>query len=103
MLKLYFREILDQFSKENFRRLEENDENDQIKKAQWEFKEITFTTAVTNFKYAHHLDFVPRDIIQTSITGVGSLTFNYANFDETNLDITTTNACVVRFFVGRFQ
>lgn len=101
MLKLFFREITDNFIQENFRRLETFLLNQILLKANWRFIELTFTAAVTNYKYKHNLNFTPRDVIQTSKTGSGSITWNYASFDETNLDITTTGACVVRAYVGR--
>jgi hypothetical protein len=64
---------------------------------------LTFTSAVTNFKYPHKLTFTPKDVIPTSTTGAGTLTFNYSKFDATNLDITTTGACVVRCLIGRLD
>lgn len=70
---------------------------------EFEFYEITFTAAVTNFKYPHGKKFTPKDVIQTSKTGVGSVTFNYTLFDGTNFDITTSGACVVRFLAGNIS
>ena len=65
--------------------------------------EITFAGAVTAQLYPHGLTFIPKDIIQTSITGAGAVTYNYASFDINNISITTTGACVVRFLVGLLQ
>lgn len=65
--------------------------------------ELEFNKAETNLKVPHNLGFKPEDIIQTSVTGAGSVTFNYNKFDNTNLDITTSGACVVRFFAGRYE
>lgn len=73
----------------------------------FKFFAISFDAAVVNFKYAHRLGFKPLDILQTSFIGLGTsgsgaLQFNYNLFDSTNLDITTTDACEVRFFAGSF-
>lgn len=103
MLKLFFREISDVFSLENFRRIEKDFNGQIILSANWRPIELTFTGAVTNFKYKHNLKFTPRDIIQTSKTGAGAITWNYTLFDETNLDITTTGALVVRALIGKYE
>jgi hypothetical protein len=104
MIKLLVKEIEDDRSRENFKRIQkEFTENQIILKGQWRFFELIFTGAVTNFKQKHLLTFVPKDIIQTSIIGAGTLTWNYSLFDRENLDITTTGACTVRAFVGRYE
>lgn len=104
MIKLLVKETKDEVARENMKRLQKELTEDQIiLRGQWKFFELTFTGAVTNFKYPHKFNFVPTDIIQTSLIGAGSLTWNYVLFDRTNLDITTTGACVVRAFIGRYE
>lgn len=103
MIKLLVKEIEDERSRENFKRLQKELTVDQvILKGQWKFFEIVFDGAVTNFKVKHLLNFVPKDVIQTSLIGAGALTWNYTLFDRVNLDITTTGACTVRAFVGAY-
>ncbi len=103
MLTLMVVETKDDIVRENMRRIQEEiTANQLILKCQFKFFEITFTAAVTNFKQKHLLGFLPKDIIQTSKTGAGAITWNYTLFDKTNLDITTTGACVVRAFVGSY-
>jgi hypothetical protein len=65
--------------------------------------ELEFRKAETEVKVPHGLGFSPIDIMQTYKTGAGAITFVYEKFDTTNLVITTTGACVVRFFAGRYQ
>lgn len=74
-----------------------------LEKGEFEFFKITLASAVTNFKYSHKLNFTPTDVIQLSVVGVGSITWNYASFDKTNLNLTTTGACVVRAYIGRHK
>lgn len=62
-----------------------------------------FLKAETEVSIPHRLGFTPLDIIQTSLTGAGAITFNYEKFSSTALVITTTGPCVVRFFAGRYQ
>lgn len=103
MLKLLVQETLDQVARENMKRLQfEITDAQKILKANWKFFELTFETAVTNFKYPHKLTFTPKDVLQTSLKGTGALTWNYEEFDFTNLDITTTGPCVVRAFIGSY-
>lgn len=103
MISLLVKETDDPVVRENMKRIQkELTETQIILKGQWKFFELTFTGAVTNYKYPHFLNFVPKDIIQTSKTGAGSITWNYTLFDFNNLDITTTGACVVRAFVGSY-
>lgn len=102
-MKLFITETKDTIARENLRRIQQEVSVDQeILKGQWNFIKITFSQAVINFKYPHLLTFVPQDILQTSLIGVGSLTWNYADFDRTYLDITTTGACTVRAFIGLY-
>jgi hypothetical protein len=96
-------EIADSIVRENFQRLTRYINNQKILKGQFNHIELSFSGAVTNFRYPHHLGFVPKDVIQTRQTGSGTLTWNYARFDETYLDITTTGAVDVRAFVGRYS
>lgn len=64
---------------------------------------ISFPSALTNFKVPHGLNFTPKDIIQTALTGAGTITWNYSLFDSENLDVTTSAACEVRAFVGVYD
>lgn len=65
--------------------------------------ELTFEEAQTNLKLPHGLGFAPKDVIQTSLTGSGTLTWNYSLFDKTDLNLTTTGPCTVRAFIGTYQ
>lgn len=98
-----FKDIDDIYIRENFKRLNLFFQKFPLFRGEWKFFERTFDGAVTNEKIAHGLDFKPTDVIQTSITGAGAITFNYASFDGTNIDVTTTGACTVRFFVGAYK
>lgn len=75
----------------------------KILNGDWAFFEITFTGAVTEFKHRHGLPYTPRDVIQTSLTGAGSVTWIYTMFDENYVYITTTAPCVLRAFIGRYK
>ena len=103
MIDLFINEISDPPTRENFRRIFEAFKTKVFLKGDWRFVEIPFLGAVTNFKFPHGLSFIPKDVIQTSKTGAGSITFNYSSFDRTNISITTTGACTVRAFIGSYR
>lgn len=69
----------------------------------FEFKTIGVKKAETELTIPHNLNFVPLDIIQTSLIGPGDVTFHYEKFTDKVLVISTTDSCVVRFFAGRNQ
>ena len=103
MINLRIEEISDAATRENFQRLVDAFKSHTFLKGNWRFVEITFTSAVTNYRYPHGFKFIPEDVIQTSVKGAGSVTWNYSLFSRTHLDITTTDACVVRAFVGSYR
>lgn len=103
MIKLLVKETSDDITRENMKRVQkELTQVQTILRGQWTFLTLDFTGAVTNFKHPHGLNFQPKDILQTSLTGTGTLTWNYGRFDRTNLDITTSGACSVRAFIGNY-
>jgi hypothetical protein len=67
------------------------------------------TTKANSFVFAHNLGFLPQDIVISSQTGVGQVSFNQNLTDGTNLYLavtgtsTTAGPLVVRFFVGTYQ
>lgn len=63
---------------------------------------ITTDSAQTNLKVRHGLGFIPKDILKTKKTGSGNITFNYALFDENNLDVTTSGSVKWRGFIGTY-
>ena len=67
------------------------------------FFEIIETAAVTTAKtLTHNLGFIPKDVVVTQITGVGTLQLQYGAFTKTTISYITTGACRVRLFVGTY-
>lgn len=101
-LQLLTQQVTDGTARENFQRLLDFF---KIENHLFGFKqfELVFTSAVTNYRYRHGLGYLPKDIVQTSLLGPGSLTWNYSLFNAEFLDITTTDACTVRVFVGAYN
>lgn len=103
MLELRFVDIKDAVARENFQKIQEEFRDFPLPQGKWKFFEVSLTQTVTNFKFKHNLGFMPKDIIQTSQIGSGSLTFNYALFDKNFIDLSTTGPVTVRFFAGAYS
>jgi hypothetical protein len=103
MIRLLVKETEDPTTRENMKRIQKEITTSQvILNGQWKFFEIVFDRAVTNLKYPHGFNFTPKDIIQTFSTAGETIIWNYASFDSTNLDITTTGVLTVRAFIGSY-
>lgn len=106
-ISLLYDDIEDEKIRENFRLTEQYINSFALLRGNFRHMVISTDTDLTNKKVAHNLGFRPLDLIQTSITGTGTLTWNYSQFDGVNLDLTTastdsTDPLIVRFFVGRY-
>jgi hypothetical protein len=100
---LILKDIEDQYSRENFFRLKKFFESVSFFKGNFKHFEFNFDRALTSQKMAHGLGFKPQDVIQTFITGPGAITWDYINFDDKNLVLSTTGACKVRAFIGAYR
>ena len=103
VLDFFIRELEDQYLETNFRRINEYLYDQVLMRGQFQFFELEFKAAVTNQKIRHFFNFVPKDIIQTSLTGGSTLTWNYDEFDRQFLDVTTSGPATVRAFIGRYK
>lgn len=99
-LNLRIEEIPDPIVRDNFQRIEEWFRTLPLLKGTWRFIEINVDKAEANLKIPHRLRFKPTDVIMTSKTGSGDVTWHYDLFDRTKIEITTTGPCVIRAFVG---
>lgn len=92
-------DIKDPVIRRNFQNLLDYFQN-QNQLQDFQFLEVNLTEATANKKFNHSLKIIPKDVFVTRVTGVGSVTFNFSLFSETQLDISSTGACRVRFFYG---
>lgn len=95
--------IVDENVRDSFQGVEEYLQSQVILQGQWEFFELNFEAAVTNFKWPHQFNFVPQDVILTGSQGDQRFTFNFELFDFTNLDITVSGPVKLRFLAGRYE
>ena len=102
MKKFDYSKIEDDILRAYIKDLQTEINTQDVLKCKFKLFYIEFTQAETNKSVPHNLDFVPDSIVQLSLTGAGSVTFNYTSFDKDNLDLTTTDACKVRFLAGKY-
>jgi hypothetical protein len=102
-MKLFLKEIPDTYARENFQRLQDTLKNDPLRRGGFKFFELEIAGAVINLKIMHKLGFTPKDVIQTGVTGSGTLTWNFSEFDSQFLDVTTTGPVTVRAFIGTYR
>lgn len=100
---LILKDISDIYIRENFKRLTQFFQKETLLKGSFKFFELTFESTVTGKTVQHGLGFKPLDVIQTSVTGTGIPTFNYADFNKDSISVTTTGPCVVRAFIGAYK
>jgi hypothetical protein len=97
--------IEDPTARENFRRLNEGLVAEPLLKGKFKFfeRELSAGSYPADVRVRHGLPFVPRDVLQTSAIGSGSVTWNFADFDADYLYATITGPVTVRAFVGSYQ
>lgn len=110
MIKLLLETVKDIVSRDNFQKLEQFIRNENILKTEFKFFEFKFTAvpAASTFTVRHGLGYRPKDLLQTSLTGSGTVQWNYHLFTETEISLTLggtisqSNPTVVRFFLGSY-
>lgn len=122
-LSLLVKEITDTYVRENFQRIKDWATRSALFRMDPQFFEIQVpvpagATSVgvgpdpkDNFLFPHRLGYTPRDILMTSAIGSGTITWNYAKFDSTNLNLSITGITpsdqatvfTIRVLVGNYS
>lgn len=102
-LDLLNKEIQDEYVRENFERIKAKLEAEQILGGFFTFFEVELTQLGPKVPIKHNLSFVPRDIIILSVEGNHNVFFRYEEFDQTNLYVSLTNPCRIRFLAGNYK
>lgn len=111
MLKLLVEQIKESVPRENFQKIEQFVRDENLLRAEFKFFEFTFLAVptVATFTIKHGLGYRPKDLIQTSLIGSGTVTWNYASFSNTEISLTlggtisVTSPTTVRFFLGSYS
>lgn len=101
-MRLLLQGIKDLVLRENFKMVETSLNSEPLLRGNFKFFEITVESLVTNLRYQHRLGFRPLDVITTYVSDQESVIWNFSEFTDEFLDITTTGACTIRAFIGRY-
>jgi len=97
------KEVEDEFSQENFKRIQDYFSSLAIDRCNFKFLEISVTGAVTNKKFKHRLGFVPKDIILMHNLNNQAVTWNYSLFSNSELDFDCPGSTILRILAGRYE
>jgi hypothetical protein len=100
---LILKDIEDEYIRQNFVRINDFFKAFPFFRGQFKFFDFSFDRAISNQKVSHALGFKPTDVIQTSVIGPGAITWDFENFDDKSLVLSTTGACKVRAFIGAYR
>jgi hypothetical protein len=100
---IILKDITDKYIRENFFRIQKFFQGYPFFRGEFVHFDLSFKGPVTKQKVLHGLGFKPTDIITTRALGPGALVWEYADFDDKNLVVTTSDTCQVRAFVGAYR
>ena len=95
----------DPYVRDNFRKLSDALEREDVLRGNFKFFEIVVTQpeGAINFSYPHNLGFIPRDILTMSSSNDNpSITWHFDVFTETDVVFSTTDDCTIRCFIGTY-
>jgi len=102
--KLYISQVEDPYMQQNMKAISDIFSNNPFLKGQWRFLTFQVKTTGTSIKFAHNFNFIPADVIVTSVIN-GTISFRYDQFDADFIvfDATVTTApMTVRVLIGRY-
>ena len=102
-LRLDLAQLKDMPTQEAFKRLSEYINNSNILAGEFKHFEVKFPGADPAYKFTHNLGFTPKDIIITSISGNGVLTFNVDESNNKTITLTVSGSCTARFLLGTYE
>lgn len=101
-MRLILKGIVEKLVRDNFETVQKTINDEPILRGNFKHFEITVNRQVDNLRYKHTLGFTPRDVITTYVSDQESVIWNYSSFTSQFLDITTSGACTIRAFIGRY-
>lgn len=103
ILRILIKEIADRYVRENFQRLQNFIDKENILRGNFQYVEIVFTKAENNYKHKHNLDFTPNIAFLAWVSDSAAVTLNYDEFDSEDINITVDKACTIRLFIGSYK
>jgi hypothetical protein len=98
-IRMFTSEILDRMTRRSLEALDQGLREEELLK--FDFIKVEFSLIAAGTQLVPHgLRFKPTDAIVTRITGGGALTWNYDDFTDKLLSVTTTGPVNVRALIG---
>lgn len=103
-VKLLLDRVKDTNIRESLLRAEDAFNSDPLGRSGFVFRTYVLTapTYPATLHIPHQLLFVPKDVLQTSSIGAGTLAWKYDQFTQTALVATITGPVTVRLFLGTY-
>jgi hypothetical protein len=89
--------------RDNFQAIEEYLQSQNLLAGQWRYFEVEYFAAENEAKFPHYLNFIPRDIIITSLEGDQRISWNYKKFGRKNVNLNVSGPCRIRGFLGKYS
>lgn len=107
MLKFFIAEILDRFTQENFRKLDDYIRGDPFRKGQFRFYERYLSAGTAAYpatvSFTHQQATPVKDVIMLSVSpDTVTVTPKYDSFSRTHVSFEVSAACTIRAYVGRY-
>lgn len=100
---LEVQDIKDGYTQEMFKRLRNFFNADAVTKCDFQFIEINFPVAMTDYKYPHSLGYQPLDVVLLHNFSNATVSFNYAKFTDKHIYVTSNASTVLRLLIGRYK
>lgn len=101
MIKLFIKEITDNYIRDNFQKLLSYLTQQAVLRCRFVYFEYEFRGAGT-FDVAHGQAFVVRDVLLLSATNGITTTVHYQNFTKTTIQLQASAAGKARFLIGLY-
>lgn len=106
LLNLIFTGLQDRLARDNFQRIQDFLKRSFFVSGQFKPIELEFKTNVTNRRIRHGLGFKPNAAWQVWKEGTGTLTLNYSEWTDEEIDVSTSGTATaaplqVTIYVGR--
>lgn len=103
MDNLILKDVSDQYSRENFSRLQRFISEQVFFQGNFKLFEINLTMANLSNEVPHGLTFIPKDIIVLASSGNQNFSFQYQNFTRDSIFIANEGPVTIRFLAGRLD
>lgn len=101
-MDLYTQQIQDDYTRENFERVQEAFNDLVFTLGDFKFFEIDIKGSRNGYKFYHHLGFHPNDVIVSRALGA-KFEFNYVDFTNDYISINTAGDLHLRCFIGNMR